>query len=45
MWLQNKKEMFYVIITEESMIRQAEKDRKRQTARNSKEKARELASC
>lgn len=45
MWLQNKKEMFYVIITEESVIRQAEKDRKRQTARNRKEKARELASC
>lgn len=36
--------MFYEIIIEESMIRQAEKDRKRQTGRNIKEKARKLAS-
>lgn len=43
-WLQNKEEMFYEIIKEKSMIRQAEKDRKRQTGRNIKEKARELAS-
>ena len=42
--LQNKKEMFYAIIIEDSMIRQAEKDRKRQISRNIKEKARELAS-
>lgn len=35
--------MFYEIIKEKSMIRQAEKDRKRQTGRNIKEKARELA--
>lgn len=37
--------MFYAIIIEDSMIRQAEKDRKEQTGRNMKEKARELASC
>lgn len=43
-WFQNKEEMFYGIIIEKSMIRQAEKDRKRQTGRNIKEKARELAS-
>lgn len=43
-WLQNKEEIFYEIIIEESMIRQAEKDRKKQTGRNIKEKARELAS-
>lgn len=36
--------MFYEIIIEESMIRQAEKDRERQTGRNIKEKAREHAS-
>lgn len=37
--------MFYAIIIEDSVIRQAEKDRERQTGRNIKEKARELASC
>lgn len=42
--LQNKGEMFYEIIIEKSMIRQAEKDRKRKTGRNIKEKARKLAS-
>lgn len=39
------KEMFYAIIMEDSMIRQAEKDRRRQMGRNIKEKAGELASC
>lgn len=41
----NKKEMLYAIIIEDSMIRQAEKDRKSQTGRNIKEKVRELARC
>jgi len=37
--------MFYAIIMEDNVIRQTEKDRKRQTGRNIKEKGRELASC
>lgn len=37
--------MFYAIIIEDSMIRQAEKHRKRQMGRNTKEKNSELAGC
>lgn len=36
--LQNKKEVFYVIIMEDSMITQAEKDRKKQKGWTIKEK-------